>query len=846
MKAIGKHGGMTRTICLMVAFGVVWVRGGVAQVPESAARFERQASLGRRLADRVVGDVRALEWVDARTLLYTAGAKADAEVPVMRLDVGSGDATPLVDPASLRRAVVAVKPGAPSPRVRRVAAFGGRIELLVDADGPMAVEIAADGARALPLQDAVALRVRRGSVTLPREGGALVARDDDAHSPASAAGDTGIVFVNRRRDAVEIHWVSGDGRKSYGKVDAGASRFQHTFPGHRWVVTATDGKDLGTVVGESAPAVVVIADTATRPADPARTEPSRTKANVVRVVDHDVVVIGADGTSRRLTDGGTDAVGYATDVHPSPDGRHALVFHRTRGAGRRIPLVDSTPDDQLQPTWRLIDYAKPGDALDVRRPHLVDATTGRVVPLDPTHFPTPWSIDRVHWSKDGSYATFVYNQRGHEVVRLLKIDAATAAVTVVVEEKHGAFIDYVNALRIDHLPETGEALWMSERDGWRHVWLLDLDAGRIKRQVTRGPWVVRSIEKIDPASREIVFFAGGIHPGRDPYFLHLARASFDRDGTVVLTDGDGTHEVAWSPDGEHFIDRWSRTDQPWVTEVRRTSDGRKIAELGRADASALRAAGWVAPEPFVAKGRDGTTDIWGLILRPTDFDPSKKYPVIEEIYAGPHGAHVPKSFAPIHGGQAIAELGFIVVRIDGMGTAHRSRAFHEVAWRNLIDAGFPDRIAWMKAAAAKEPAMDLSWVGIYGGSAGGQNALAAVLTHGDFYKAASADCGCHDNRMDKVWWNELWMGWPVGPWYEANANATHVGKLRGDLLLMVGELDTNVDPASTLQVVDALIRADKNFEFIYFPGGGHGAGGSPYGFRRMSEFFLRSASKSRG
>jgi Tol biopolymer transport system component len=181
-------------------------------------------------------------------------------------------------------------------------------------------------------------------------------------------------------------------------------------------------------------------------------------------------------------------------------------------------LVDSTPDDQLQPTWRLIDYAKPGDALDVRTPHLVDATTGRVVPLDPTHFPTPWSIDRVHWSKDGSYATFVYNQRGHEVVRLLKVDAATAAVTVVIEEKHGAFIDYVNALRIDHLPETGEALWMSERDGWRHVWLLDLNAGRIKRQVTRGPWVVRRIEKIDPASREIVFFAGGIHPGRDLYF----------------------------------------------------------------------------------------------------------------------------------------------------------------------------------------------------------------------------------------------------------------------------------------------------------------------------------------
>ena len=218
------------------------------------------------------------------------------------------------------------------------------------------------------------------------------------------------------------------------------------------------------------------------------------------------------------------------------------------------------------------------------------------------------------------------------------------------------------------------------------------------------------------------------------------------------------------------------------------------------------------PEPFTAKGRDGKTDIYGLIYRPSNLDPSRKYPVIENIYAGPHGQFVPKEFHPFNGSQAMAEIGFIVVRIDGMGTNWRSRAFHDTAWKNLRDAGFPDRIAWIKAAASIHPCMNLDRVGIYGVSAGGQNALRGLLDHPGFYKAGVADCGCHDNRMDKIWWNELWMGWPVGPHYEEQSNVTQAHKLQGKLLLTVGELDSNVDPASTMQVVDALIRADKDFE----------------------------------
>ncbi|HVL39637.1 MAG TPA: S9 family peptidase, partial [Fimbriimonadaceae bacterium] len=258
-----------------------------------------------------------------------------------------------------------------------------------------------------------------------------------------------------------------------------------------------------------------------------------------------------------------------------------------------------------------------------------------------------------------------------------------------------------------------------------------------------------------------------------------------------------------------------------------------------ADASALVAAGWMKPERFVAKGRDGKTDIWGFILRPTHFDSAKRYPIVESIYAGPHGHHVPKSFTGYMSNMRLAELGFVVVQIDGMGTNWRSKAFHDVAWRNLADAGFPDRIAWMKAAAATRAWMDLSRVGIYGSSAGGQNAASAVMRFGDFYKAAVADCGCHDNRMDKIWWNELWMGWPVGPEYEANSNVTAAKDLNGKLLLMVGEVDTNVDPASTMQVVAALIAANKDFELLVAPNVGHGVIGTPYGYRRMQEFFVR-------
>ena len=277
-----------------------------------------------------------------------------------------------------------------------------------------------------------------------------------------------------------------------------------------------------------------------------------------------------------------------------------------------------------------------------------------------------------------------------------------------------------------------------------------------------------------------------------------------------------------------------------MAELRKWSDGSLVTVLAEADDSALEEKGWACPEPFVAKDREGKFDIHGIIIRPPDFDPEKKYPVIESIYAGPQDSFVPKAWrtwiAPMH---EVAVHGFIVVKIDGRGTANRCREFHHFCYKNLRDAGLPDRIAWLKAAAEKHPELDLGRVGIFGGSAGGQSALGALLFHGDFYKAAAADCGCHDNRVDKIWWNEQWMDWPVGPEYADNSNVTHAKKLRGALLLTVGEVDTNVDPSSTYQVIDALIAADKDFEFLPMTGRNHGAGETRYAQRRRVDFFVR-------
>ena len=514
----------------------------------------------------------------------------------------------------------------------------------------------------------------------------------------------------------------------------------------------------------------------------------------------------------------------------SPDSKHLAAYHTRPGYDREVHYVESSPADQVQPKTTSIHYQKPGDALDIAYPALFDVEKKTEVEIDHALFPNAFDITPPVWWKDSRGFTFEYNQRGHQVYRVLEVAADTGKVRPLIEEVSKTFI-YYNQLaaglsggrRYRHDIDDGkEIIWASERDGWEHLYLYDGLTGKVKNQITKGDWLVRDVVEVDDAKRQIWFQAGGSIAGQDPYLVQYYRINFDGTGLTRLTDADGDHAVVFSPDKKYYVDTWSRVDLPPQSQLRRTEDQKVVMDLEKGDASALLAAGFRFPEVFVAKGRDGKTDIWGTITRPMNFDPTKKYPVIENIYAGPQGSFVPKTFSAAPGDQAMAELGFIVVHIDGMGTSNRSKAFHDVAYMNLGDAGFPDRILWHQAAAAKYPSYDISRVGIFGTSAGGQNALGGMLFHPEFYKVVVTNSGCHDNRMDKIWWNEQWMGWPVGPQYAASSNVDSAAKLQGRALIIVGEMDTNVDPASSLQVVNALVKAHKHFDMLYIPGQNHG------------------------
>ncbi|MBC8350676.1 MAG: DPP IV N-terminal domain-containing protein [Planctomycetes bacterium] len=558
------------------------------------------------------------------------------------------------------------------------------------------------------------------------------------------------------------------------------------------------------------------------------------------VRDHNVFV--RDVTSKAefsLTQDGTANHAYESKFFWSPNSSRLVALRTEQGGERHIHFVEAVPEDQLQPKLHAMPYLKPGDDIPLTKPYLFDIGAKQQIPINDELFPNPWRVSQMRWSADSNRFTFLYNERGHQVLRVIVVDGTTGEAGVLIDERSDTFVDYAYKTYYRSFDATNEIIWMSERNGWNHLYLCDSQSGHVKNAITSGDWVVRDVEHVDESQRRVWFRASGVFPEQDPYYIHYCRVNFDGSGFKVLTCGNGTHSIQMSPERKFFVDTYSRVDQPAITELRRTGNGKLVVELERADWTALLATRWKVPERFVAKGRDGITNIHGVIWRPTNFDAQKSYPIIENIYAGPHDAFVPKKFSSHYKSQELAELGFIVVKMDGMGTNWRSKAFHDVCWKNLGDSGFADRIAWIKAAAKKFPYMDLDRVGVYGGSAGGQSSTRAMLAHGDFYKVAVSDCGCHDNRMDKIWWNELWMGWPIGDHYGEQSNVTNAHKLTGKLFLVVGAMDRNVDPASTMQVVNALIDADKDFDLLVVPRGGHGIAESRYGTRRRRDYFVR-------
>lgn len=572
-----------------------------------------------------------------------------------------------------------------------------------------------------------------------------------------------------------------------------------------------------------------------------REAPSPDGKWVAFVKDHNVFLRPIDGGEPvQLGKAGIEGNAFGF-LNWSRDSWAVIGFRVEPGEAKEVHLVESSPQGGGRARLTSRAYALPGDKFTAYEPWVFDVTakTATKVETDRIDLGRP----RLRWAKDGRHCTYEKVDRGHQRFRLVEVDAHTGKARNLIDEKTDTFIwtahtENFNIPPVTYLERTDELISCTEKDGWRHLYLVDGKDGSQKARITHGEYVVRGIDRIDEAKRQVWFRASGKNPDQDPYFVHHYRVNFDGTELVALTDGNGTHTVQFSPARKYLVDTYSRVDLPPVHELRRCSDGKRVTRLEEADAAGLKANGWEPPEVFAAKGRDGTTDIWGVIARPRNFDPNKKYPVIENIYAGPQGSFTPKSFRPGRMFSNLTDLGFIVVQMDGMGTANRSKKFHDVCWKNLKDAGFPDRILWHQAVAKKYPYYDITRVGIYGGSAGGQNAAGGVLFHPDFYKVAVAGCGCHDNRMDKASWNEQWMGYPVGPQYAASSNVDNAHRLRGKLLLIVGEMDTNVPPESTYRVCDALIKAGKDFDFVMVPGAGHGMGGA-YGQRRLQDFFVK-------
>ena len=546
----------------------------------------------------------------------------------------------------------------------------------------------------------------------------------------------------------------------------------------------------------------------------------------------------ATGKEKQLSQDGTLSNYYSSYIQWSPDSK-SVVSCRIRPVEKRyVYYVESSPADQAQPKLHKQEYAKPGDELRFKVPCIFEVESGRRLIPSTELFSQQYELSGPMWNADSKAITFEYNERGHKVYRVLEMSAADGSVRTLIEEKEEKYVNYPRIYR-NYLSDGKRIIWSSERDNYNHLYLYDRATGKPLNQITKGEWYVRGVQHVDEANEVIYFSANGMKKGEDPYLIHYYKINFDGSNLVELTPEEGMHQCWYSSDYKYLVDVYSKVDQAPIAVLRDAKNGKIRMQLDKADISALLANGWKAPEVFSAKGRDGKTDMWGVIYRPSNFDPSKKYPVIEYIYSGPGDQYVPKTFSSYNWWMtSLAELGFIVVQVDGMTTSFRSKEFEEVCYKNLKDAGLPDHIAWIKAAAQKYPYMDIDRVGIFGCSAGGQESTGAVLFHPEFYKAAYSACGCHDNRMDKIWWNELWMGYPIDESYSACSNVDNAHLLSRPLMLVVGELDDNVDPASTMQVVNALIKANKDFELVVIPGAHHTMG-EDFGEHKRYDFFVR-------
>ncbi len=576
----------------------------------------------------------------------------------------------------------------------------------------------------------------------------------------------------------------------------------------------------------------------------------------------------ATGKETQLTTDGVKDYGYATDnagwtqsdapiLVWSADSKKIATFQQDQRKTGEMYLVSTTNSHPTLKAWK---YPLVGDKdVTMIERVIIELNGAKVIRLkmppdqhrstlcDDISCRGGSGWDDVQWSEDGKHLAFVSTSRDHKQEWMRVADASTGEIREVMGETVAKFFESGNdKVNWHYLPGSNELLWFSERDNWGQLYLYDLTTGKLKNQITRGDGNVTQVLSVDQVARTIYFRAVGKEAGRNPYYQHFYSIRFDGTGMKLLTPEDADHVITPSLDGRYFVDVYSTETQPQTTVVREAS-GRLATPVTKQDVTKLLAAGWVPPVPVVVKARDGKTDLYGRMFKPANVDAAAKYPIVNYVYPGPQtGSCGSRSFSAAHGDhQALAELGFIVVCIDGMGTPFRSKSFHEAYYADLGDNTIPDQVSGMKDLAAKYPFIDIDRVGIYGHSGGGNATGAAMFHYPDFFKVGIAESGNHDNRDYEDDWAEKWAGLLVKNAdgtsnYDSQANQATAKNLKGHLLLAHGTFDDNVPPNNTLLVVDALIKANKDFDLLMIPNATHGYGdATPYMTRRRWDYFVR-------